>query len=66
MYRCDTCVCAADIYGRCCRHGLLYPVMLLTAGRKECPYYEPDAGKIRETMAGGQHLRNQDNKEDTL
>lgn len=49
-YRCEQCKSAADIHGRNCKHGLLFPVMLMMAGKKECPNYKLDAEKIKETM----------------
>lgn len=39
MFRCDDCR-YADEYGRSCRHGLLFPVLLLMAGKEKCPNFE--------------------------
>lgn len=51
IYRCDQCKAAADIYGRSCGHGLLFPVMLVVAGRTSCPNYEFDRSKVEEQLA---------------
>lgn len=30
----------ADAFGRDCKHGLMFPILALMAGYKECPNYE--------------------------
>lgn len=40
MYRCDDCT-YADEYGSSCRHGLLFPVLLLMANKRSCPNFAP-------------------------
>lgn len=37
-YGCETCE-AADEYGNGCKHGLLFPVLLVIANKRECPNY---------------------------
>lgn len=49
-YRCYECKSADDIYGRGCRHGLLFPVGLLLANMTECPNYEFDISKAKERL----------------
>jgi hypothetical protein len=39
MYRCEDCR-YADEYGRSCQHGLLFPILLLMAGKQTCPNFE--------------------------
>lgn len=38
-YGCETCE-AADEYGRGCKHGLLFPVLLVMANKRRCPNYK--------------------------
>lgn len=52
-YCCDTCVCAADIHGRSCRHGLMFSVLLLMTGHKDCPNYKFDREKARKQSKEG-------------
>lgn len=40
MFRCEDCT-FADAYGRSCKHWLLFPVLLLMAGAKNCPNFQP-------------------------
>ena len=37
-YGFETCE-AADEYGNGCKHGLLFPVLLVIANKRECPNY---------------------------
>lgn len=37
-YGCETCE-AVDEYGNGCKHGLLFPVLLVIANKRECPNY---------------------------
>lgn len=58
IYRCDTCK-AADEFGRGCRHGDLFPLLLLMNGRSKCENYGFDAEKAelhlqrKEKVKGG-------------
>ena len=38
-YGCSTCE-AADKYGNGCKHGLLFPVLLMMGNQRECPNYK--------------------------
>ena len=38
-YGCETCE-AADEYGRGCKYGLLFPVLLVMANKINCPNYK--------------------------
>lgn len=49
-YRCFQCKAASDIYGRGCKHGLLFPLGLILANMNECPNYEFDANKVKESL----------------
>lgn len=46
IYRCDTCKSASDEYGRGCKHGMLFPLLLLMRNCNQCPNYELDVEKI--------------------
>lgn len=37
-YGCETCEAAGE-YGNGCKHGLLFPVLLVIANKRECPNY---------------------------
>ena len=37
----------ADTYGRGCEHGLMFPVLLLMAGQRDCPNFK---NKTREQL----------------
>ena len=45
IYHCDTCKLALDEYGRNCRHGMLFPLLLLMGNFKKCMNYEFDTEK---------------------
>lgn len=45
IYRCDTCKSASDEYGRDCKHGLLFPLLLVMANCRQCENYEFDSEK---------------------
>lgn len=45
IYRCDTCKAAKDEFGRGCRYGDLFPLLLLMTGSSKCENYEFDAEK---------------------
>ena len=46
IYHCDTCKSALDEHGRNCRHGMLFPLLLLMGNFKKCMNYEFDAEKV--------------------
>ena len=47
IYKCDTCKSALDEHGRSCRHGMLFPLLLLMGNFKKCMNYEFDAEKVK-------------------
>ena len=47
IYHCDTCKSALDEHGRNCRHGMLFPLLLLMRNFKKCMNYEFDAEKVK-------------------
>ena len=47
IYKCDTCKSALDEHGRSCRHGMLFPLLLLMGNFKRCMNYEFDAEKVK-------------------
>ena len=49
-YQCYHCKSASDIYGRDCKHGMLFPLLLLIGGNETCPNYELDTGKIKQQI----------------
>lgn len=44
IYRCNTCK-SADEYGRNCKHGMLFPLLLVITNSHQCENYEFDAEK---------------------
>lgn len=50
IYLCDQCKSAADIHGRGCAHGLMFPVLLVMANQTTCPNYEFDPRKVEERL----------------
>ena len=46
IYGCDTCKSASDEYGRGCKHGMLFPLLLLMANSKKCENYGLDINKV--------------------
>ena len=38
-FGCETCKTANE-YGNGCKHGLLFPVLLIMAGKMKCPNYK--------------------------
>lgn len=46
-YRCDSCKAASDEFGRGCKHGMLFPLMLIMGNFTECMNYEFDAEKVK-------------------
>lgn len=49
-YRCYSCKSASDIYGRGCKHGLMFPVLLLMANIDRCENYEYDPAKAQDRL----------------
>lgn len=49
-YMCYKCKSASDIYGRSCKHGMLFPIGLLMANMSECPNFELDIEKVKESL----------------
>lgn len=47
LYRCDQCKSASDEYGRMCKHGALFPLLLVMGNQRTCPNYEFDPEKVR-------------------
>ncbi len=49
IYRCDTCQSALDEYGRGCKHGLLFPLLLVMTNCRECENYafDPEKAKLQ-------------------
>lgn len=52
IYKCDTCKSASDEHGRNCRHGILFPLLLLMGNCKKCMNYEFDAEKVKLQLQG--------------
>ena len=47
---CEDCT-FADAHGRDCKHGALFPVLLLMANKSKCPNFKPKtAGQIEEQL----------------
>lgn len=46
IYKCDTCKSASDEHGRGCKHGMLFPLLLLMTNSSKCVNYEFDAKKV--------------------
>lgn len=49
-FRCTDCKSAADIYGRCCKHGDMFPLLLLISGKETCPNFELDTDKVKQQL----------------
>ena len=49
-YGCDRCRSAENHHGHNCKHGMLFPLLLIMANAKECPNYEFDREKIKEPL----------------
>lgn len=49
-YGCDHCRSAENHHGHNCKHGMLFPLLLIMANTKECPNYEFDREKIKERI----------------
>ena len=56
IYRCDTCKSASDEYGRSCKHGILFPLLLVMRNCRQCENYEFDPEKVK------LHLQRKDKK----
>lgn len=57
IYRCDSCKAASDEFGRGCKHGMLFPLMLIMGNFTECMNYEFDAEKVNTTKTKGGKIR---------
>ncbi|KAA3694824.1 hypothetical protein F3F90_02565 [Bacteroides salyersiae] len=55
IYRCDICKSASDEYGRGCKHGMFFPLLLAMTNSRKCEHYEfaPEKAEI--------HLQRKDN-----
>lgn len=47
IFKCDTCKSASDEYGRNCKHGMLFPLLLLMSEQTKCVNYEFDPEKVK-------------------
>lgn len=47
IYRCNTCKSASDEYGRGCKHGMLFPLLLVMGNFDKCMNYEFDVEKVK-------------------
>ena len=54
MYRCDQCKSASDEYGRMCKHGALFPLLLAMSDQKNCPNYKLDTDKVKLKLQEGE------------
>lgn len=57
IFRCDTCKSASDEFGRDCKHGMLFPLLLLMGNFEKCMNYEFDVEKVK------LHLQRRENKQ---
>lgn len=55
IYRCDHCKSSSDEYGRMCKHGALFPVILVMDNRRVCPNYEFDPDKVKLQIKKGEN-----------
>ena len=55
MYRCDQCKSASNEYGHICKHGALFPVLLIMDNQMECPKYEFDPDKVKLQIKKGEN-----------
>lgn len=49
-FQCFQCKSAADIYGRECKHGMLFPLLLLIGCNETCPNYELDTENVKQQI----------------
>lgn len=47
IYKCDSCKSAEDEFGRGCKHGMLFPLLLLMGNCERCMNYELDVEKVK-------------------
>ena len=47
IYKCDTCKSALDEHGRNCRHGILFPLLLLMGNFKKCMNYDAEKMELQ-------------------
>ena len=49
-YQCYQCKSADDIYGRDCKRGMLFPLLLLISSNENCQNYELDTEKVKQQI----------------
>nr|DAO23007.1 MAG TPA: hypothetical protein [Caudoviricetes sp.] len=47
IYKCDSCKYSSDGFGRGCKHGMLFPLLLLMTNSSKCENYEFDVEKVK-------------------
>lgn len=47
ILKCDSCKFSSDMYGRNCKHGMLFPLLLIMGNKEECPNYIFDSEKVK-------------------
>lgn len=62
IYRCDTCKAAKDEFGRGCRYGDLFPLLLLMTGSSKCGNHEFDAEKAELHLQRKENVNPGDNR----
>lgn len=59
IYRCDTCISASDEYGRNCKHGMLFPLLLVMSEQTKCMNYEFDPEKVKLQLKRKEERKNE-------
>lgn len=59
IYRCDTCKSASDEYGRNCKHGMLFPLLLVMSEQTKCMNYEFDPEKVKLQLKRKEERKNE-------
>lgn len=59
IYRCDTCKSASDEYGRGCKHGMLFPLLLVMTESSQCENYEFDPEKVKLQLKRKEERKNE-------
>lgn len=57
IYKCDTCKSASDEYGRNCKHGMLFPLLLLMSEQTKCVNYEFAPEKVKLQLQRKDHRK---------
>lgn len=57
IYRCDACKSASDEYGRNCKHGMLFPLLLAMTNSRQCENYEFDLQKAELHLQRKENLK---------